>query len=274
MPDVGLQPARQRLAHHRMDLAMAINEAAGMTGEGMRQDVAWPKDFEHVRQDRVGIVGVLVLRQWPELAEVDVKRQVERLADLRGAAHCFVAPTREAADLRVALHAAHQVGVLAPGAYRVVHRNAVRPIELGVVVPFQASHHVGGDEGEHAGDGGLHGIFAKARKGQYRRAALVDDRGHARVDADGIGIEPKPAADVAINVRVGVDQAGQHQLAPHIDRFLRRRRQVSAHRRNPAIAHGDIEDTVEALRRIDDAAASKQEVVWRGLHDIHGVSLG
>ena len=90
------------------------------------------------------------------------------------------------------------------------------------------------------------------------------------MDAHGIGVEPEAAADIAIDVGVGVDQAGQHQLAAHIDRLRRGARQVLAHRRDAAAAHGDIEDTVEALGWIDDAAASQEEVVGLGLHDIHG----
>ena len=68
---------------------------------------------------------------------------------------------------------------------------------------------------------------------------------------------------------VGVDQAGQHQLAAHIDRLLRRARQALADRGDPAISHGDIEDAVEALGRIDNAAATKQQIERRRLDDIH-----
>ena len=54
--------------------------------------------------------------------------------------------------------------------------------------------------------------------------------------------------------------------------LLRRPGQVLGDRGDAAIAHGDIEKAVEALGRIDDAAAAQHEVVGRGLHDIHGGS--
>ena len=44
----------------------------------------------------------------------------------------------------------------------------------------------------------------------------------------------------------------------------------TAHRGDAARPDRDVEDAVEALRRVDDAAASQEEVVGLGLHDIHG----
>ena len=218
-PTSVFSPLRQRLAHHRMELAVLVDEAAGMAREGMGQDIARPQDLQHVGQDRVGIVGMLVVGQRPELAEMDVERQVERAADLRRAPHRLVAPAREAADLGMALHAAHQVGVLARRPHRVVDGDAVGTIELGVIVALEAAHHVGRDEGEHAARGGLDDELAETREGQHRRPALVDQRRHARVDADHVGVEAEAAADVAIDVRVRVDHARQHELAAHVDRF-------------------------------------------------------
>jgi hypothetical protein len=69
-------------------------------------------------------------------------------------------------------------------------------------------------------------------------------------------------------VGVGVYKAGQHQLAADIDLLLRRTRQALAHGSDATVAHGDIQNAVEALRRIDDPATPKQKIVWRGL-DIH-----
>ena len=173
----------------------------------------------------------------------------------------------------MALDAAHQVGVFASGAHRIIDRDAVRTIELGVIVAFQPAHHVGGDEGQHAGGGGLHGIFAEAGEGQHRGSALVDDGGHAGMHTHGIGVEPEAPADIAIDVGVRVYKAGQDQLAADIDRLLRWTRQVLAHRRDSTVAHGDIQHAVETLGRIDDSAAPQQKIVWRGLHDIHDGSL-
>src|SRR5262245_24682455 len=89
------------------------------------------------------------------------------------------------------------------------------------------------------------------------------------MDAHGVRVEAEAAADVAIDVSVGVDQAGQHQLAADVDRLADGAREAPAHRGNPTIAHRHIENAVETLRRIDDAAAPKQQIERRGLHDIH-----
>ena len=218
-----------------------------------------------------GSYGMLVVGQGPELAEMDVERQVERAADLGRAAHRLVAPARETADLGMALHAAHQVGVLAGRAHRVVDGDAVGTVELGVVVALQPAHHVGGDEGEHAGGGGLGDIFAEAGEGQHRGSALVDHRGHAGMDADGIGVEAEAAADIAIDMGVAC-RSGRAAPACRATSTVSvaGARQVLADRGDAAVAHGDIEDPVEALGRIDDAAAPQEEVVGLGLHDIHG----
>ena len=201
---------------------------------------------------------------------MDVERQVEGAADLGGAAHRGIAPAREAADLGMALHAAHQVGIVAGGAHRVVDGDAVGAVELGVVVALQPAHHVGRDEGQHAGAGGLDHELAEAGEGQHRGPALVDHGGHAGMHADCIGIEAEAAADIAIDVGVGVDQAGQHQPAADVDRLPGGARQVLANRGDAAITHSDVEQAVQALGRIDHPAAAQEEVVGLGWHDIHG----
>jgi len=55
--------------------------------------------------------------------------------------------------------------------------------------------------------------MAKARERHARRAALIDDRGHAGMHADHIGVEPETARHILVDVRMGVDQAWQHKLA-------------------------------------------------------------
>jgi hypothetical protein len=125
------------------------------------------------------------------------------------------------------------------------------------------------DEGKHAAGRGLDDVFAKTGKGQHRGPALVDHGGHAGMNADGVGVEAEAAADVAIDVGVGVDQAGQHQFAPDVDRLPGGTREVPAYCRDPAFAHCHIENAVETLRRIDDAASPKQQIERRGLHDVH-----
>jgi len=166
----------------------------------------------------------------------------------------------------MALHATHQVGVVAAGADRVLDRDAVGPVELRIVVALEATHHVGGNEGQHARAGGLRDIFAETRKGQHRGAALIDHRRDARANADHVGVEAEAATDVAVDMGMGVDQAGQHQLAADIDRLARRARQGLANGSDASIADGDIEETIEVLRWIDDAAAAQDEIIGRELH--------
>jgi hypothetical protein len=167
---------------------------------------------------------------------------------------------------------AHQVGVLAGHPHRVVDGDAVWPIEFRVVVPFQAAHHVGGDEGEHPTGRRLGDIFAEPGESEHRRAALVDQRCHARLHAHHVGVEPETAGDVTVHMGVRVDQAGQYELAANVDRPPCRSGQGLAYGNDTAITHRHVEEIVEVLGRVDDAAASQHEVVWGGLHEIHGGS--
>ena len=82
--------------------------------------------------------------------------------------------------------------------------------------------------------------------------------------------------DIALSPKYAkyVDQAGQHELAADVDRFFGRTRQGLADGDDAAVAHRDVEKAVEALGRVDDAAAPQDEVVGLGFHDIHGGSPG
>jgi hypothetical protein len=78
------------------------------------------------------------------------------------------------------------------------------------------------------------------------------------VDAAGIGIQAEAPGDVPENVRMGVDQAGQHQAPGAVDDLAVRRVQSWADRCDPAIAHPYVADRVEPRGGVDDTAALQQ----------------
>src|SRR5205814_1498250 len=108
--DIDLETARDRLTHDRVNPPVLADKAAGVTCEGMRQNVARLEQVEDVRQDAVGIDPRLAaLRQGPELAEMDVERQLRLARDLLGEAEGLPAPTRKAADFGMRLDAFDEV---------------------------------------------------------------------------------------------------------------------------------------------------------------------
>ena len=225
-----------------MDLALAVDEAARMTRERMRQDVAGAQLGNDAIQDGVGVLAVrAALRQTPELAEVNVKRQVGLAADLGRHLQNLDAPAREATDLRVSLDAADDVGVGLGRIHRRLDVDAVRAVEGRIEMPFEAADQIGRQERIDAGLRGVHDEMPEARQRHAGRAALVDQRGHAGVHADQIGIHAETAADIAVDMGVGVDHAGQHDAPTHVDGFLGARRQdVLLHGRDLAVTHRGI----------------------------------
>ena len=82
--------------------------------------------------------------------------------------------------------------------------------------------------------------------------------------ADHVGIQTEASADIAVDVRVGVDHARQHQPAGDVDHLLGARRQdVLLDGGDLAVADGDVHDAVDAGCRTDDASAAKQQIIFR-----------
>ena len=216
--DIDLQPGIDRGADDAVNLALTIDEAAGMARERMRQNIAGPQLRDHAFQDRVGIFAVgTALGQAPQRAEMDVKRQVGAAADLGRHFQNLDAPAREAADLGVALDAAHDVLVGVGRRHGGVDIDAGRAVEIGVVVAFKAADQIGRQEGKDLRLRLLDDEAAEAGQGHARRAALIDHGGDAGSHADHIRVQAEAAGDVLIDVGVGVDQARQHQLARNVD---------------------------------------------------------
>src|ERR1700722_4189403 len=110
--DIDLEPAVHRRADDRMDLALAVDKAAGMAREGMREDVAGAQQRDDALQNRIDILALRArFGQVPKLAEMNVDRQIRRAPDLRRKLDDLDAPAGKAADLGMALDPAHDVRI-------------------------------------------------------------------------------------------------------------------------------------------------------------------
>src|SRR5258706_16332043 len=93
-----------------MNLPLPVDEASGMARERVGDDVAGLEERHDLLEDRVGIDAVRAgLRESPQLAEVDIERQVRALRDLRRLAQDLGSPAREPAALGGALEALDDV---------------------------------------------------------------------------------------------------------------------------------------------------------------------
>ena len=87
-------------------------------------------------------------------------------------------------------------------------------------MPLQSAYEVGGQEGVDPGLRRLGHEVAKAREGHAGGAALVDHGGDAGMNAHHVGVQAEAAADILVDVGVGVDHPRQDQPAAHVDHFL------------------------------------------------------
>ncbi len=266
--DVDLETAIEGGADHLVDIAVAVDEAARMAGEGMRQDIARLQQRDHARQDGVGVLAIgAALGQAPQLAEMHIDRKLGLAPDLGGELDHLDAPAREAADLGMALDASHDVAVGVGSAHRRIDIDALGAVEVRVVVPLEAADQIGRDEGVDAGLRLLGDEVAEARERHAGRPALIDQGGDARMHPHHVGIEAEPAADIFVAMRMGVDHAGQHQLAGDVDDLLGGARQdVGLHRRDAPVADRHIHHAVDTGRRTDDMAAAQQQIVGFFFH--------
>src|ERR1700752_3051133 len=99
MADIDLQAAIERGADHRMNLAVAIDEAAWMARERMSKNVARLQQGNDALEDSVDVLAVVAARrQAPELAEMHIDWQVRAGADFGRHFYDANAPAGEAAD--------------------------------------------------------------------------------------------------------------------------------------------------------------------------------
>ncbi len=240
----------------------------------MRENVARPQLRDHALDDGVGILAVgAAFRQTPELTEMHVERQVGLTADLRRHLQHFDAPAREAADLGMSLDAAHDVLVGIGRQNRRVDIDAVGAVETGIEMPFQPADQISRQEGKNARLGFFDDEIAEAGQGHAGRAALIDDRGDARVHADHVGIHAEPAGHILIDMPVRVDEARQNDLAFGVDHLFRRTRQdVFLHRGNAAAPDRDVHHAVDAGSGADHLTPADDDVERRIFNHARGPS--
>ena len=111
MADIDCHAAFQCRPDHGMHLAgRGRHEAAGMARERMRQHIARLHQRHQRAHHLIGVDRRAVLHR-PELAEMDVQRHAKLAGDALAEFDDLQAPARRAADLRMCLHAAHDVGI-------------------------------------------------------------------------------------------------------------------------------------------------------------------
>ena len=130
---------------------------------------------------------------------------------------------------------------------------------------FQSPHEIGREKGVNARCRLFRDEVAEPRQRHAGGAALIDNGGDAGAHADHVRVEAEAAGDVAVDVGVGVDHAGQHELAADIHHFGGRGGEDGlGHRGDAPVAHRDVADAVDAGSRADHAATAQEKVVPRG----------
>src|SRR5579862_2920616 len=144
MADIHAKPAAECGPDHRVHLALAIDETAGMTRKRMRKNIAGAKQGDDPFQNRIDILAIgSTLGKTPELAEMHIDRKVGAAADLGGHFDDADAPARETADLGMRLDAANEIAVGNSSLDGGVDIDAIGPIEIGVIVSFEAANEIG-----------------------------------------------------------------------------------------------------------------------------------
>ncbi len=190
-----------------------------------------------------------------------IDRQVGAAADLGGHLDHADAPAREAADLGMRLDAADQIAVRIRRLDGRIDIDAIRAVEIRIIMTFQTAHEIGRQKRIGARQRFFGDEVPKARQGHAGRTALIHQGCHARPHADHVGVHTETSRDILIDMRVGIDQAGQHDLAGDVDDFAGAGRQdVGLDGCDLAAANGDILQPVHAGRRIDDPSATQQQV--------------
>src|SRR5262245_24295207 len=115
--------------------------------------------------------------------------------------------------------------------------------------------------GEDADLAGLDYVLAKTREVAGAGAAGVDGGGDARAAAEILRVDAERRS-TPVDVRVQIDQSRRDDGAGYVANVgAGRGLQPRSDARDLALREGDIGDGVELLRRVDHAAAPKDEVV-------------
>src|SRR5262249_27183311 len=131
-------------ADQRVHTTAPVHKAAGMTREGVGQDVAGLEEFDDPGQNVVRIYAIGPrLWQLPHLAEMDIHGELGVLANARREPHDLDPPARKATQLSVRINTLAEIGIFLRGAYRSVDIHAIRPVERRIEVPFEAADEIG-----------------------------------------------------------------------------------------------------------------------------------
>ncbi len=205
-----------------------------------------------------------IVGQRPELAEMNVKRQLRLARDLLGELHHGVAPTLIAADLGMRLDALDDVAIGLGDLDGRLDVDAIGTVEARIVVALEPADDIGRDEGEDVRRRLLDDELAETRERHAAGPTLVDHRGGAGLDADHIGIEAETAADIFEDMGMGVDEAGQHQPSSEVDRLVRRiARDIAGDLGDQAALDRDVADAIPTRPRIDDPTTFEEQIVLR-----------
>ena len=107
-------------------------------------------------------------------------------------------------------------------------------------------------------------VIAKAGETAGTGATGIDQGRHRAFARKGFRIDAERRA-TRINMGMQIDQPRRHEMTGNI--AFRAALQAFAHHRNMAVGKSHIGDTVDALRRVDDPAATQNEIMHR-----HGAS--
>ena len=142
--DVDPQSAIERRLDQGMDFALAIDEAAGMPRERMGQNIAGAQQRNHPLEYCIDVLTIgAALGQAPQLPKVYIDRKIGAARDLGGHFDYADTPACKAADFGMRLDAANKIAVGVRRLHRGIWIDAVGPLEIGIVVTFQASHQIG-----------------------------------------------------------------------------------------------------------------------------------
>src|ERR1700679_1448182 len=136
---------------------------------------------------------------------MDVHRQTRASANLcRGLDHLDT-PACEASHLGVCLDSLDQIAISLGGSHRGVDIDAVRTVQRRVIMPFEPSYQVSGEEGDDATARRFDAKGPEPGQGHATRTTLVHQGRNPRLNPAQVGIEAKSAGDVLVNMSVRVD---------------------------------------------------------------------
>jgi hypothetical protein len=149
--DIDPQPAIECGLNHRVNIALAIDEPAGVARERMSKDVTGAEQGKHTLQNGVDVLAVgAALRKAPKLTKMNIDRQIRTAPNLGSHLNDADAPAREAANLGMRLDAANEIAVGDRSLHGRVDVDAIGPIEVRIMMSFQPADEIGREEGVSA----------------------------------------------------------------------------------------------------------------------------